>query len=61
MLILAIIYFFIIDFAIKYSFIRQFNHINSINGYISQIYLLMVNLTIYSLAMVNFAINILTI
>jgi len=61
MFILVTIYFYIIEFFIKYLLISKFGHINFISGYFSQIYLLMVSLTISSLAMFNFAINILTI
>jgi hypothetical protein len=61
MFILVIINFFIIGFAIKYLLISEFNHINFISGYFSQIYLLMVSLIISILAMFNFAINIFTI
>jgi hypothetical protein len=56
MFILVIINFWIICFVIKYLFINYFSHINFINGYFKQIYLLMVSLTVSSLGMFNFAI-----
>jgi hypothetical protein len=58
MFILAKISFCTIGFAIKYIFISYFSHINFFSGWFSQIYLLIVSLIIFSLTMVNFAINI---
>jgi len=57
-LILIIINFYIIGFAIKYLFISYFSHINFISGYFRQIDLFMIRLTISNLAMFNYAINI---
>ncbi len=54
-------FFYIIFFATKYLFINYFSNINFISGYLNQIYLFIVSLTNSTLAMVNFATNILII
>jgi len=56
MFILVIINFYIVGFAIKYLFISLFSHIIFINDYSNQIYLFMISLTIFNLAMFNYAI-----
>jgi hypothetical protein len=50
-----------IGFAIKYLFISYFRHINFISGYFNQFYLLVVNLTIFILAIIISFMFILTI